>query len=50
VVGVVLAVSLIALRRHSAQNPLPFGPYLAIAGWIALVWGDQIISAYLGSF
>lgn len=50
VVGVVLAFSLIALRRHRAQNPLPFGPYLAIAGWIALVWGDQIISAYLGSF
>jgi len=50
VVGVVLALGLIALRRHSAQNPLPFGPYLAIAGWIALVWGDQIISAYLGSF
>jgi leader peptidase (prepilin peptidase)/N-methyltransferase len=50
VVGVVLAFGLIALRRHSAQNPLPFGPYLAIAGWIALVWGDQIISAYLGSF
>ncbi|MET4001059.1 A24 family peptidase [Marinobacterium sp. MBR-109] len=50
VVGVVLAFGLIALRRHSAQNPLPFGPYLAIAGWVALVWGDQIISAYLGSF
>ena len=43
-----LAFSLIALRRHSAQNPLPFGPYLAIAGWIALVWGDQIISAIFG--
>lgn len=50
VVGVALALALIALRRHRAQNPLPFGPYLAIAGWIALVWGDQIISAYLGSF
>lgn len=50
VVGVILALGLIALRRHSAQNPLPFGPYLAIAGWIALIWGDQIISAYLGSF
>ncbi|MBP0048876.1 prepilin peptidase [Marinobacterium sp. AK62] len=50
VVGVVLAFGLIAFRRHQAQNPLPFGPYLAIAGWIAMVWGDSIISAYLGSF
>lgn len=50
VVGVVLAFALIAFRRHQAQNPLPFGPYLAIAGWIAMVWGDSIISAYLGSF
>lgn len=50
VVGAVLAFALIAFRRHQAQNPLPFGPYLAIAGWIAMVWGDSIISAYLGSF
>ncbi len=50
VVGVVLALLLIAFRRHQAQNPLPFGPYLAIAGWVALIWGEPIISAYLGSF
>jgi len=50
VVGVVLAFALIAFRRHQAQNPLPFGPYLAIAGWIAMVWGDSIMSAYLGNF
>jgi len=50
VVGVVIAMLLIAFRRHQAQNPLPFGPYLAIAGWIALLWGEPIISAYLGSF
>ncbi|WP_328515967.1 prepilin peptidase [Marinobacterium weihaiense] len=50
VVGVLLAVLLIAFRRHQAQNPLPFGPYLAIAGWIAILWGEPIISAYLGSF
>ena len=50
VVGVVIALLLIAFRRHQAQNPLPFGPYLAIAGWIAILWGEPIISAYLGSF
>ncbi|MBV1787101.1 A24 family peptidase [Marinobacterium sp. D7] len=48
VVGVVLALSLMAAKRHQAANPLPFGPYLAIAGWIALIWGAQINDWYLG--
>jgi leader peptidase (prepilin peptidase)/N-methyltransferase len=47
VAGVILAVILMLFKRHEAQNPLPFGPYLAIAGWIALLWGDQITAAYL---
>ncbi|WP_372743322.1 A24 family peptidase, partial [Neptunomonas sp.] len=47
VTGVILAVILMLSRKHQAQNPLPFGPYLAIAGWIALLWGDQITAAYL---
>ncbi|SFG64052.1 prepilin peptidase [Neptunomonas qingdaonensis] len=47
VTGVILAVILMLSRKHEVQNPLPFGPYLAIAGWIALLWGDQITAAYL---
>jgi leader peptidase (prepilin peptidase)/N-methyltransferase len=47
VVGVVLGVTLMALRRHQMANPLPFGPYLAIAGWIAILWGDQLNQWYL---
>lgn len=47
VAGVILAVVLMLFKRHEAQNPLPFGPYLAIAGWVALLWGDQITAAYL---
>ena len=47
VTGVILAVILMLSKKHEAQNPLPFGPYLAIAGWIALLWGDQITAAYL---
>ncbi|BBB28928.1 prepilin peptidase [Neptunomonas japonica] len=47
VAGVILAVMLMLFKRHEAQNPLPFGPYLAIAGWVALLWGDQITAAYL---
>jgi len=37
------------LRMQKAQSgtPIPFGPYLAIAGWIALLWGEQITASYL---
>ena len=48
VVSVVLTVLMMAARRHQASMPLPFGPYLAIAGWIALLWGDAINQWYLG--
>ncbi len=46
-VGAVTGLSLIALRRHERGKPIPFGPYLAIAGWIALLWGPAINHAYL---
>ncbi|MBK1716446.1 prepilin peptidase [Thiocystis violacea] len=47
VTGAVLGVILIATGRHQSGKPLPFGPYLAAAGWISLVWGEQINDAYL---
>jgi len=47
-VGAVVGVSLIALRGHDRNIPIPFGPYIAVAGWIALMWGDWLVSAYLG--
>ncbi len=47
VTGVILAVAMMVFNRHEAKNPLPFGPYLAIAGWVALLWGDKITTAYL---
>jgi len=47
VVGAVLGVIILRLQRNSISNPIPFGPYLALAGWIALVWGDEITSSYL---
>jgi leader peptidase (prepilin peptidase)/N-methyltransferase len=30
-----------------SQTPIPFGPFLAAAGWISLLWGDSIMDAYL---
>ncbi len=48
VAGVLLAGVLIISRKHQAANPLPFGPYLAIAGWIAIIWGEPVMRWYLG--
>jgi len=48
VVGVVLTLAIAATGKRSVSEPLPFGPYLAIAGWIAIVWGEQINAWYLG--
>ncbi len=46
-VGSVVGVALIGLRRHERSVPIPFGPYLAAAGWIALLWGERINATYL---
>jgi len=47
VVGASVGIALIVFRRHDRSIPIPFGPYLAAAGWIAMLWGPQIVSAYL---
>ena len=46
-VGAVVGILLIVLRGRDRNIPIPFGPYLAAAGWISLMWGDQINQAYL---
>lgn len=45
--GAVVGVTLIITGRQGRDKPIPFGPYLAIAGWIALVWGREITDIYL---
>jgi leader peptidase (prepilin peptidase) / N-methyltransferase len=45
--GAVVGISLIVLRGRDRNVPIPFGPYLAAAGWIALLWGPQIMGGYL---
>jgi len=47
-VGAVIGLSLILFAGHGRQIPIPFGPYLAGGGLIALLWGKQITQAYLG--
>jgi leader peptidase (prepilin peptidase)/N-methyltransferase len=45
-VGAVIGVILLRVRDAKTSTPIPFGPYLAIAGWIALLWGGQITDFY----
>ncbi len=47
VVGAVTGILMIAARRHERSVPIPFGPYLAAAGWIAMLWGTDIVNWYL---
>lgn len=47
-VGAVVGIGLIVLAKHGRNNPIPFGPYLAAAGMIALLFGKQIAQTYLG--
>jgi len=45
--GAVIGILLIAVQGRDRNIPIPFGPYLAAAGWIALMWGPQIVGGYL---
>lgn len=47
-VGAVLGVLLIFLRRHDSQTPIPFGPFLAAAGVLAFLHGDDLNTVWLG--
>ena len=47
VVGAVIGMILLARSGRDRHTPLPFGPYLAAAGWISLLWGESISGAYL---
>ncbi|MCH9744751.1 MAG: A24 family peptidase, partial [Gammaproteobacteria bacterium] len=44
VLGLIFAVILIFNKRATLQQPLPFGPFLAIAGWLTLIWGSFILN------
>mgnify|MGYP000113628579 CR=1 FL=1 len=48
VVGAVVGLSLIVFRKHDRNVPIPFGPYLAGAGWLMLIWGDALSGVVTG--
>ena len=47
VVGAAVGITLILARGRDRNIPIPFGPYLATAGWLTLLWGDAITARYL---
>lgn len=47
VVGAIIGIILMLFKNHKKEQGIPFGPYLAIAGWITLLWGETIWSWYL---
>ncbi len=48
--GAVVGITLIALKRQERSKPIPFGPFLALGGWITLIWGDKLRALYLTYF
>ncbi len=46
-VGALIGIAMIVFRQHDASRPIPFGPYLAAAGWLALIWGNDLNRLYL---
>ena len=47
VAGAVIGITILTLKGKDKNIPIPFGPYLAVAGWVTLMWGEQINTAYL---
>lgn len=45
--GAVIGIGLIVFQGRDRAQPLPFGPYLALGGWVALLWGNELIRNYL---
>jgi len=48
-VGAIIGISMVVILGRDKNIPIPFGPYLALAGWIVLVWGEPINQLYLSS-
>ncbi|QYJ97300.1 A24 family peptidase [Shewanella alkalitolerans] len=49
IVGALVGLLLIVNKKINSGNPIPFGPYIALAGWIAMIWGEKIVNWYLST-
>ena len=49
-VGAIVGIGLILSGQRGRGTPLPFGPFLAAAGWLAMMWGPEWVSAYVGLY
>jgi len=49
-VGAIVGLIVVSIGRKDRNLQIPFGPFLATAGWIALIWGDNMITWYLSAF
>ncbi len=49
-VGAVVGIGILALRGQNRSTPIAFGPFLAAAGWLMLMFGQQLLTSYLGLF
>ena len=49
-VGAVVGIAMLAFRGQSRSTPIAFGPFLAAAGWLVLMFGPEIVTSYLGMF
>lgn len=50
VIGMIFGLTHMAIKRQYKSVPMPFGPYLTVAGWISLIWGNEILQIYLKQF
>ncbi|HID80912.1 MAG TPA: prepilin peptidase [Chromatiales bacterium] len=46
-VGAVVGITMILFKRQQQGQPIPFGPFLAVAGWLTMIWGKEITDAYM---
>lgn len=49
-VGAVVGIAILALRGQKRSTPIAFGPFLAAAGWLMLMFGQELVTGYLGLF
>ena len=47
VAGAIIGAIQLSVQGRDRATPIPFGPYLAIAGWITFMWGDDLVGSYM---